>query len=604
MGHIQDQQESLELDSFLELHRYQLISSGVPEHFWDSLNSKLINKTFDAGSSFQIVRLELEYEEREIHEPHWALQSLCFMECDDSQHIYLIDHAWTYKIEHAKQQLFEHDGLRVRLGDMLGLDINISTEQLVDDIFNNMWKINNYYSVSSAENVEDRLPVWYVMDEVGSSVSHDGHPNCRIVPFFYIKDQITYSLLFPIEDIQLEDLLYRDFGEGIAPEKRPTQLLPWSPKSFEDFDTNPPIPDEEYYLSGHVEESLPDLKNLHNSSVRSGKDVLKVFSQYNLIKTHLTSNRFDVVESRNEADILWYTQHFKDFQKLSDSPHQFINQFPFEYVLTVKDLLSATCRRKQNVNWLPITYNLLSEAPNFISCFQKRDREGLENYWIVKPYNLARGLDIHITNNLDYICRLIPTGPKIVQKYITNPVLFYRPECNGKVKFDIRYVLLLKSVKPLQAYVYKKFFLRFSNQPFELNDFEVYEKHFTVMNYTDGAQLKHMNCDTFKLKWKKQFPENEWKGVEKSILEMLREILECATMANPPCGIAESPQSRALYAADIMLEWTDDKKIQPKILEINFTPDCSRACDYYPDFYNDIFSLLFLNVESSSFLSL
>ncbi|GJQ76108.1 hypothetical protein Trydic_g1857 [Trypoxylus dichotomus] len=191
--------------------------------------------------------------------------------------------------------------------------------------------------------------------------------------------------------------------------------------------------------------------------------------------------------------------------------------------------------------------------------------------------------------------RLPSTGPKIAQKYIEKPLLFYRSEVPGKVKFDVRYVLLLKSVKPLKVYAYKNFFLRFANKPFELNNFDEYEKHFTVMNYTEGASLKHMLCSEFKTHWTEQYPNIPWDLIEESIFSMFKEVFECAIIEKDPCGIAESPQSRALYAADIMLEWKDNGIVQPKLLEMNWSPDCKRACLYYKDFYNDIFKLLFLD---------
>lgn len=209
-------------------------------------------------------------------------------------------------------------------------------------------------------------------------------------------------------------------------------------------------------------------------------------------------------------------------------------------------------------------------------------------------------MDTHITDNIKQIVRLPATGPKIAQKYIERPVLFSRQEVEGSVKFDIRYVILLKSVKPLKAYIHRKFFLRFANHPFTLDHFDDYEKHYTVMNYQTEAQLHHVKCDDFLTLWQEQYPDNDWSALEQQICSMLLEVLQCASQADPPCGLAPCAQSRALYAADIMLRWKDDKEklMEPQLLEINWTPDCKRACDYYPDFFNDIFRLLFLDEEN------
>nr|CAH7742881.1 unnamed protein product [Callosobruchus chinensis] len=441
------------------------------------------------------------------------------------------------------------------------------------------------------------------MDEVGTAVAHSDSPNCRIVPFFYINDEITYSLLFPIESIEEEEFLFRDYAEGITdPSRRSAILLHWTPTYFEHMSLTPDLPGPDYFLQGHVKESMPVL----SEKVNPKKDVYKVYTQYEMIRQYLTDKNFILVDTEQDADILWYTQHFKDFEDLSkNSPEKFVNQFPFEYVITVKDLLCITCRRNQDsLRWLPTSYNLVTELPNFVAYYQQRQKSELDNYWIVKPYNLARGLDIHITDNLSYILKLSLTGPKIAQKYISNPVLFYRPDCNGKVKFDIRYVLLLKSVKPLDAYVYKKFFLRFANKPFEMKDFGDYQKHFTVMNYNAPSDLLHLKCEEFLIEWSKQYPEHAWEIIEMKIIAMLKDILVSATSVDPPCGFGESPQSRALYAADIMLEIDEKGAFVPRILEINFTPDCQRACTYYKDFYNDIFNLLFLDSSCDAFLSL
>ncbi|VEN47699.1 unnamed protein product [Callosobruchus maculatus] len=214
----------------------------------------------------------------------------------------------------------------------------------------------------------------YIMDEVGSAVAHSDSPNCRMVPFFYMNDEITYSLLFPIESIEEEDFLTRDYAED-----------------FEDTSLTPDLPGPAYFLQGHVEESMPVV----SEKVTTKKDVYKVYTEYEMVRQYLTDNRFTLVDTEQDADILWYTQHFKDFEGLSkNSPEKFVNQFPFEYVITVKDLLCITCRRNQDsMQWLPTSYNLITEIANFVAYYQHRQKGDLENYWIVKPYNLARGLD-------------------------------------------------------------------------------------------------------------------------------------------------------------------------------------------------------------------
>lgn len=52
---------------------------------------------------------------------------------------------------------------------------------------------------------------------------------------------------------------------------------------------------------------------------------------------------------------------------------------------------------------------------------------------------------------------------QVVCKYIEDPVLFSREDV-GMVKFDIRYMLMLRSVQPLRLYAYNVFWLRFANR--------------------------------------------------------------------------------------------------------------------------------------------
>lgn len=453
------------------------------------------------------------------------------------------------------------------------------------------------------------------MDEVGSAINHSDSPNFRIVPFMHLPEGITYSLLFPVKDVEEGTQITRDFVEGNAQDSqiRDALLLPWCNTRFTEVDFKQTEPDEKYFLDGHIEESLPIATATSPQIDRTRP--LRVYTAYSMVQQHLNDPAFQVVEREEEADILWLTTHFKTYKEFSEyAPNKFINQFPFENVITIKDLLSIVCRRTTDQycddetlvtypKWLPTTFNLKTELAQFVSYYQSRADKELDNHWIVKPWNLARGLDTYISKNISQIVRLQPTGPKIAQKYLEAPVLFTRTDNGAKVKFDVRYVFLVKSTEPLEAYIYTNFFLRFANKPFTLDHFDEYEKHFTVMNYGEHLELLHLPCAEFLQFWNEQNPQHSWASIETDICHMLHQVLVGATQKQPPCGIGKSPQSRALYAADIMLEWendgsSDNKRIQPKLLEINFLPDCKRACDYYPQFFNDIFKLLFLDVPN------
>ena len=121
--------------------------------------------------------------------------------------IYLVDHAWTFRPESAREQLNYHQGLLERMLDLLDVEYDgdekgiksSDRENLVEIVMEKKWKIAQTYSIGNPEaSVEEKMPVWYILDEFAARIQHDDNPNFRLVPFMSLLDGGAYSLLFPI----------------------------------------------------------------------------------------------------------------------------------------------------------------------------------------------------------------------------------------------------------------------------------------------------------------------------------------------------------------------------------------------------------------------
>ena len=88
-----------------------------------------------------------------------------------------------------------------------------------------------YYSKGNQDlEIEDRLPIWYILDEFGARIQHSKDPSTRLVPFFYLNEQASYSLLFPIKHIEENEEVTRDFIEGCGSDvvHQAALLCPWT----------------------------------------------------------------------------------------------------------------------------------------------------------------------------------------------------------------------------------------------------------------------------------------------------------------------------------------------------------------------------------------
>ena len=522
-----------------------------------------------------------------------------------------------------------------------------------------MWAINRTYRLVS-EVQYDEDAIYYLNDEFGSSINHSDVPNCCLFPFIFAKenkfkeDMITYSLLWPKKNIKKGEEIFIDYLANITEnEERSSRLTCWykTPNNYfenkfleklkyldkikkenklKKFEENlkkliekdkkgekiteedlksvfnfelfknekeKKITIEDVYekirkaISNYnkkMETSSEYFKNNFNSKDKK----IKVCSDLSYVRNNLKFENIELTNDPKEADIIWLNANIFDILNSNqlifknEGKNVFINQYPYESVITMKSILSNLIQSNLGLNnILGLSYDMRTELAEIIGNFYYNEGKGFENIWILKPINMSRSMDMLITDNLKEIIRAVETGPKICQKYICNPFLM-----NNK-KFDLRFIIAVKSLLPLELYFYDKmFWIRSANKDYnkESLSFDDYEVHFTVMNYSKFGMQTIYDKDFIKYLKERNI---EWEPIYNKLKIKVKNVL---LLASKDCPQMINYNSRAIYGLDAMI----DEQLEPYIIEINYQPDCTRACKFIPEFYNDIFSTLFFEKES------
>ncbi|XP_056281146.1 tubulin--tyrosine ligase-like protein 12 [Pseudoliparis swirei] len=158
------------------------------------------------------------------------------LQASEPTSVYLVDHAWTYRVRGARQQLEETPGLLPRMAALVGAELHGEGAELhgedpetLELVMQRMWKYNQTYKLSQGPP-EAREPVWYLLDEFGSGLQHSDRPSCSMAPFLYAPGGPAYSVLWALEDLQEGDEATRDYTYGETdPLVRRCRLLPWIP---------------------------------------------------------------------------------------------------------------------------------------------------------------------------------------------------------------------------------------------------------------------------------------------------------------------------------------------------------------------------------------
>ena len=134
--------------------------------------------------------------------------------------------------------------------------------------------------------------------------------------------------------------------------------------------------------------------------------------------------------------------------------------------------------------------------------------EGKMNYWIMKPAAKSRGRGIEVINDVSTV---IYGEPMVMQRYLKDPLLL-----NG-FKFDMRIYVLVTSVNPLEVFIYKDGFGRFSTVPYNLDPSDKSNKY---------IHLTNVSINKYNLKNVDHTNDDKIEGGTKVSLETLKQRIE------------------------------------------------------------------------------
>lgn len=198
------------------------------------------------------------------------------------------------------------------------------------------------------------------MDELGSSIRHSNtNANVCCTSFFFAPSQTMFSIMYPI--VRIDEPFTEIFRNFVYDDKdtldRSIRLLPW--KDLNDRKTilrslmiennselfHRKLQDNvEIYEKCH-QNDLYDKNSIINETVKVDKDrTWKVYTDHELVQQYLNDKHYQLIDDPDQADILFVMKQLTDFRHQTLS-NKLVNQFPFENIVTNKELLALISRR-------------------------------------------------------------------------------------------------------------------------------------------------------------------------------------------------------------------------------------------------------------------
>ncbi|XP_060698543.1 protein monoglycylase TTLL8-like [Hemiscyllium ocellatum] len=237
----------------------------------------------------------------------------------------------------------------------------------------------------------------------------------------------------------------------------------------------------------------------------------------------------------------------------------------------------------RNEATIPGSHNYLIDCQNILNRLKsvrpQLEIDGIRNIWIVKPAAKSQGRGIKCVDRLDKFLKLKDFDPSlentklVVQKYIEKPLLIY------DTKFDIRLWFLVTDWNPINIWFYKDCYLRFSTQPFTLEnlDSSVHLCNNAIQKRLKPSANRNPLVPKESMWSSNQFQDylrikghgNIW---QETVYPSMKKAIICS-LVTVQAIVQARKNNFALYGADFLL----GEDFKPWLIEINLSPSMSRS---------------------------
>lgn len=341
-------------------------------------------------------------------------------------------------------------------------------------------------------------------------------------------------------------------------------------------------------------------------------------------------------DHETEWDFFWADVHWihEAFDKTFFTDSQRINHFRNHYELTRKDLLvKNVVRMKKTVEKthgkevrkeidrlmkkVGAKFDFIATSfvlPQDYGLFQEEFKKNSGSVWIMKPAGRAQGkgiylinkssqIPIHMKKKLERTIKQIDDeeAPElyIVQRYVENPYLIGGTIISIEIilgkKFDIRLYVLVSSFAPLQVFIHRNGFCRFSNYQYSSDSKDIsnlYQHLTNVAIQKTAPDYKAEKGCKWLLRNLKLFLIT--KHGQETTMKLFTEIeaLVIRSLLSVQKIMIQDKHCFEVYGYDILI----DQDLKPWLLEVNASPSVSAETQWDYDLkhamLNDAFNVI------------